>query len=93
MLAKGEDCFAALAMTRGGVGLWVASSPAVPRNDGRGRGLSCPLRATFLTRDFYTRLAPIEGAPQALAGRAMSVSGTPESGLAREVASEKNNKL
>ena len=53
----------------------------------------CPLWATFLTRDFYTRLAPIEGAPQALAGRAMSVSGTPESGLAREVASEKNNKL
>ena len=49
----------------------------------------CPLWATFLTRDFYTRLAPIEGAPQALAGRAMSVSGTPESGLAREVASEK----
>ena len=52
-----------------------------------------PLWATFLTRDFYTRLAPIEGAPQALAGRAMSVSGTPEIGLAREVASEKNNKL
>ena len=51
------------------------------------------LWTTFLTRDFYTRLAPIEGAPQALAGRAMSVSGTPESGLAREVASEKNNKL
>ncbi len=35
MLAKGEDCFAVLAMTRGGVGLWVASSPAVPRSDGR----------------------------------------------------------
>ena len=45
MLAKGEDCFAALAMTRGG-GRIVDSAPAAPRNDGRGRGLS-PLGHVF----------------------------------------------
>ena len=85
MLAKGEDCFAALAMTRG-VGLLLRRLRLLAMTDEEG---VCPLWDTFLTRDFYTRLAPIEGAPQALAGRAMSVSGTPESGLAREVASEK----
>ena len=38
-------------------------------------------------------IAPIEGAPEALPGKAMSGSGTPESGLAREVASGKRKFL
>ena len=44
----------------------------------------CPLWATFLTRDFYTRLAPIGWAPEALPPvAAMSVSGTQESGFSK----------
>ena len=65
-----------------GLGLLIAPSSAAPRNDARGRGLS-PL-ATFLTHDFYTRLAPIGWAPEALPPvAAMSVSGTQESGFSK----------